>query len=506
MRAAAAQRGGGPASSPGEASSSRSPPRRPENIVHQTMNTSTPSAASASSKSHPIQPPACAARRPPPRQARSVARAAGPGPARGHRGGRAGALLVLGLALLACAAPPRPGGAVAAPAGGAAASPGAAPASRRESRPAETTAVAREGSVWRRAEWRDLPGWPDPALHEAWPALRLSCRKPAPGWAAACASALALGPSGQGPAGGAPDGPDAVALRAWAERWLQPWRVEAARRPEGGDPAVGLLTGYFEPLLEGRRQRAPGFEVPLHRPPAELGRRKPWYSRAEMARLPEARAALAGREIAWLADPLDLLLVQVQGSGRLRLLDEAGPDGAPRTVRLAFAGHNDQAYVSVGRWLVERGELRLEQASWPGIRAWAQAHPDQVTRLVEANPRVVFFREEPLPDPSRGPLGAQGLPLTPGRSIAVDKTSLPYGTPVWLASTEPAPWPPQGRPPPPRPLQRLVVAQDTGGAIVGAVRADYFAGWGPEAEDLAGRLRQPLRLWALWPRESPPPR
>lgn len=391
----------------------------------------------------------------------------------------------------------------------------------------------REGALWQPAAWDELPGWGQDRLREAWPALRLSCRKPAPGWEAACASALALGPVRPadplallaGTAEDADRGPDEASLRDWLQRWLRPWRLEAlpAPRPEArgldrpgprpaaraeprpaDDPAVGLLTGYFEPLLQGRRQRAPGFEVALHLPPAGLVRGRPWFSRAEIARRPDAQAALAGREIAWLADPLDLLLVQIQGSGRLRLLDEPGPDGQPRTVRLAFAAHNGQGYVSVGRWLVERGALSLEQASWPGIRAWAQANPDRVLAMMEANPRVVFFREEPLPDPERGPQGAQGLPLSPGRSIAVDPSAIPYGTPVWLASTEPAPWPATGRPEAPKPLQRLVIAQDTGGAIVGAVRADYFAGWGPAAEDLAGRLRQPLRLWALWPREGPP--
>ena len=118
--------------------------------------------------------------------------------------------------------------------------------------------------------------------------------------------------------------------------------------------------------------------------------------------------------------------------------------------------------------------------------------------MLRVNPRYIFFREEALPDPSIGPLGAQGVPLSPGRSVAVDKDSIPYGTPLWMASTEPQPWAPNM--PPARPLQRLVLAQDTGSAITGAVRADYFWGWGEGAEDRAGRTKQPLRLWALWPR------
>jgi len=158
---------------------------------------------------------------------------------------------------------------------------------------------------------------------------------------------------------------------------------------------------------------------------------------------------------------------------------------------VAYAGHNDQPYKSVGRWLVEQGELRLEQASWPAIRAWAKQHPKRVDEMLWANPRVVFFREEPLPDPAVGPKGAQGVPLTPGRSIAVDPLSVPYGTPVWLDTSEPLSA---------TQLRRLVVAQDTGSAIIGAVRADYFWGWGEAAEVQAGRMKQTLRYWVLWPK------
>ncbi len=133
-------------------------------------------------------------------------------------------------------------------------------------------------------------------------------------------------------------------------------------------------------------------------------------------------------------------------------------------------------------------------ASWPGIKAWLAQNPQRTQALLWSNPRVVFFREEPLTelDAAFGPRGAQGVALTPGRSIAVDPQSIPYGTPVWLSSIGPQ-----------TTLNRLVLAQDTGTAIVGAVRADWFAGWGPEAGELAGRLKQPLRLWVLWPRQDP---
>ena len=190
--------------------------------------------------------------------------------------------------------------------------------------------------------------------------------------------------------------------------------------------------------------------------------------------------------IAWIADPVEAMVLHIQGSGRLRITE---PDGTQRTVRLAFAGTNDQPYKSVGRWLLDQGLVR--DASWPGIRNWIAQNPQRIQELLWSNPRYVFFREEPLQgaDAAFGPRGAQGVELTPGRSIAVDRQSIPYGTPVWLASAGPT-----------ASLQRLVIAQDTGSAIVGAVRADYFAGWGADAGDLAGRLKQPLRLWVLWPR------
>jgi len=179
-------------------------------------------------------------------------------------------------------------------------------------------------------------------------------------------------------------------------------------------------------------------------------------------------------------------MLQIQGSGRVRITEA---DGSQRMVRLAFAGTNEQPYRSVGSWLLQQGAIR--DATWPGIKAWAAQNPQRINEMLWSNPRTVFFREEPLSelDAAFGPRGAQGVPLTPGRSIAVDKESIPYGTPVWLVSRGPL-----------LDLRRLVMAQDAGSAILGAVRADYFTGWGPQAGDIAGRLKQPLALWVLWPR------
>ncbi|MEP7283217.1 MAG: MltA domain-containing protein [Rubrivivax sp.] len=335
--------------------------------------------------------------------------------------------------------------------------------------------LATARSRWLPVGWGELPGWSDDRLLQAWPALLSSCQHAPPGWSELCAQALLTPP------------PDEQAARRFLLERLQPYRIEA---PDGRRD--GLVTGYYEPQFDARRRADANFRVPLHALPSDLADRRPYWTRREMARHPQARAALAERAIAWLADPLDALVLQIQGSGRLRITE---PDGRVRLVRLAYAGHNGHAYRSVGRWLIDQGELRADQASWPGIKAWARAHPARVDELLWANPRVVFFREEPLTDPERGPRGALGVPLTPGRSIAVDPQSVPYGSWVWIDTTEPLSN---------TPLRRLVTAQDTGSAIVGAVRADYFWGWGPAAEAQAGRMKQPLRMWVLWPQGSVP--
>jgi membrane-bound lytic murein transglycosylase A len=330
-------------------------------------------------------------------------------------------------------------------------------------------------SRWVPSSWAELPGWSGDRPSELWPALLRGCERPAVGWADLCTQAKSAVASGNSFSDDA--------TRAWLEKRLQPYRVEAL---DGA--ADGLITGYFEPLVEASRTPRPGFRFPLHAPPADLGQRMPYWSRQQLETLPAAMSSLRGRELAYLADPLDVLLLQVQGSGRLNLI---GADGKRKLVRIAYAGHNDLPYQSVGRWLIDQGELRPGEAAWPAIRQWAKTNPKRINELLWANPRVVFFREEPLPDPRIGPRGAIAVPLTPQRSVAVDPQSIPYGTPLWLDTTEPLSN---------SPLRRVVIAQDTGSAIVGAVRADFFWGWGDEAEAQAGRMKQNLRLWALWPK------
>ena len=324
-------------------------------------------------------------------------------------------------------------------------------------------------SRWTPVGWEELPGLGEDALGEAWEAWLRSCERPAAPLAALCADVGRLSAGSD------------EERRSWMYTRLQPYRVESFQ-----GEAAGLLTGYYEPVIEASRLPNARYTVPLYQPPATLGKRKPWYSRQEIDTMPEAQAELRGREIAWLADPVAALNIQIQGSGRLLVTE---PDGSQRLVRLGYAGTNDQPYRSVGRWLLDRRELR--DASWPAIRKWVAQNPRRVQDLLWSNPRVTFFREQPLPQSEHGigPRGAQGVPLTAGRSIAVDPGSIPYGTPVWLASSGPQVQ-----------LQRLVLAQDTGSAITGAVRADYFVGTGPAASELAGRLKQPLRMWVLWPR------
>lgn len=329
--------------------------------------------------------------------------------------------------------------------------------------------ILRTQSRWIATPWSDLPGWSEDALQEAWPAWLQSCQRAAAAAVVVCAEVRRL------------NGASLKTQQQWLNERFQAYRVETLQ-----GVSEGLLTGYFEPVMEASRLPRSGFAVPLYAAPSSLGQRKPWFTREEMETQPQARAALQGKALMYLADPVDAMVLHIQGSGRLRVTEA---DGRERMVRLAFAATNEQPYKSIGSWLMEQGLTR--DATWPGIKAWIAKNPQRVNELLWKNPRVVFFKEEALTSANAelGPKGAQGVPLTAGRSIAVDPGSIPYGTPIWLASRGA-----QAQ------LQKLVLAQDTGSAIVGGVRADYFVGSGPAAGELAGRLKQPLRLWVLWPR------
>ena len=420
-------------------SRSRSPLLRPWNMVHHTISTSSAIAPHASRKSTHMSNVL--------KRCRAALSAA-----------------ILGL-LAACASAPLPPPAPA----------GAPPAAATNplSVPMVNATIVRARARWVPVDWAMLPAWNADRASEFWPALLRGCEKPAFDWAALCAQARAAA---------TPAFSDDAA-RAWLQQRLQAYRVESL----DGAPD-GLITGYFEPLIDATRTPRGEFRVPLYAVPADLASRKPYWTRQQIDSLPAAKASLRGRALAFVADPLDALILQIQGSGRLNIVE---PNGSKKLVRVAFAGHNDHPYKSVGRWLIDQGELTSAQASWPGIKDWARRNPKRLNEMLWANPRTVFFREEPLPDPQLGPKGGQAVPLTPGRSIAVDTLAIPYGAPVWLDTTEPLSN---------TPLRRLVMAQDTGTAITGAVRADYFWGWGETAENQAGRMKQPLRLWVLWPR------
>jgi membrane-bound lytic murein transglycosylase A len=209
----------------------------------------------------------------------------------------------------------------------------------------------------------------------------------------------------------------------------------------------------------------------------------PYYNRTEIS---NGKAPLQGRELFWVENAVELFFLQIQGSGRIEL-----PDGT--LVKIGYAEQNGHPYISIGKKLVEMGELKIEEASMQGIKSWAEQHPNKLQSLLEQNPSYVFFRE--LPDGLPAPLGALGVPLTEAYSIAVDPRTIPLGAPVFLSTTYPNTT---------EPLNRLMLAQDTGGAIKGAVRADFFWGFGEQAGAQAGRMKQSGQMWVLFPKGAEP--
>ena len=334
------------------------------------------------------------------------------------------------------------------------------------------TVLIKPKSRWLLASWSDLPGFNADNFNEAWVAWRQNCARNLPNTQSLCADVRRL------------DGQPSALQKAWVMENFQPFRVEHLNAAAA--PANGLLTAYYEPVFEASRTPRPGFEVPLYGVPANLKARSPWFSREEIAKLPAAQAALKGKEIAYIASPVDAMVLHIQGSGRLWLTDR---DGRRTQIRLAFAGTNEHPYQSIGRWLLDQNLTK--DATWPGIKAWLAQNPRRTNELMWRNPRFIFFKEETLigAEALLGPKGAMGVPLTPGRSIAVDPGSIPYGSAIWLSSRGPQ-----------TPLNKLVFAQDTGSAILGAVRADYFVGSGDAAGELAGRLKQDMSAWVLLPR------
>lgn len=350
------------------------------------------------------------------------------------------------------------------------------------------------------ANWSDLPGWADDqTLTEATPALLQSCNAlgKKPGWQDACSGIKSLSDA---------DRKNPVTLRAYYQKFYKPYQLV-----QNDGATNGLFTGYYEPLLQGAQERSHKAKYPVYGVPNNLltielgdlfpelkGKRVrgrltdnnkvvPYWTRGEIEDDP---ARMHAKTLAWVDDPIELFFLQIQGSGRIQM-----PDGSRH--RIGYADQNGQPYKSIGTVLIQRGDLTSDKASMQGIQNWARSNPGKVQALLNENPSYVFFRNLPTDanNPDAGPPGALGVPLTPGRSIAIDPRATPLGAPVWLDTTYPNT---------DKPLKRLVFAQDTGGAIKGGVRADFFWGFGPDAGKEAGRMKQQGQMWVLLPPAAVP--
>lgn len=333
----------------------------------------------------------------------------------------------------------------------------------------------------------------DPAsLHEALLRQCALARPPEP-WPALC-----------------PTLPAPESLNEWIAARFDAWPLEAS----GPTGATGLLTGYYEPIVTGSRTRENALQAPLYRRPDDMvatrdGARlrlengRPAGAYPDRAAI-ETGALLAGHELLWIDDPVEAFFLHIQGSGRVRLRDGS-------EVRVGFADHNGQPYRAIGRELIDRGAIAAKDVDAQAIKEWLRANPSEARPVMHANRRYVFFRElpvvedPPMPVPADrvaaaarpGPPGSLGVALTPMRSVATDPAFVPAGALLFIDSTHPDDA---------APLRRFVVSQDRGAAITGAVRADLYWGTGDEAGRLAGRTRQPARIWLLWPRGATPPR
>jgi membrane-bound lytic murein transglycosylase A len=363
------------------------------------------------------------------------------------------------------------------------------------------------GGQYAPVAWADIAGWREDDHLQAYKAFRLSCT-PISAQRTPPADPRALGVSLRDPcrAARAADISDGAKAKAFFEQNFLPLRISRL----GEDS--GFVTGYYEPVLDGSRTQTDVYTVPVYRRPSNLfvrgfnqsssglpnkgqvfrkiGRRKlvPYYDRAEIE-----DGAIAGRglEICWLKEQADLLFAQIQGSARIRLEDGS-------TMRINYDAHNGYPYTAVGRILIDRGIISKEQMSMQKIREWMDQNPDGASELRRQNRSYVFFREVQLSDKDEA-VGAQGVPLTPGRSIAVDKALHIYGTPFFIEGELPIESE-QSK----TPFHRLMIAQDTGSAIVGPARADLYFGAGADAGKVSGRLRHNMRFAILVPRSLDP--
>ena len=348
-------------------------------------------------------------------------------------------------------------------------------------------------SLLKPAKWEDIDGFNQDDLSTAWPAWMLGCstlnNKVA--WQKACTAAIQLNSQ----VAGKPTDEEVTAY------FRQYFTVYKATNIDGSE--TGTITGYYEPLLNGSRNKSAKYPYPLYAPPTDLitveldsiypelrykrvrgrlvgNKLVPYYNRAEIE---TETSPLKGRELLYIDDAIDAFFLQIQGSGLVQL------DNGEQ-VHVGYADQNGQTYNSIGRLLVERGELTLDKASMQGIKNWARNNIGKLRELLNNNPSYVFFRELPAGLP--GPLGALGVPILGEHVVAVDPKFVPLGAPVFLSTTEPNS---------PKPLKRLMMAQDTGGAIKGGVRADFFWGAGNEAGTKAGAMKQTGKIWVLLPKE-----
>jgi membrane-bound lytic murein transglycosylase A len=347
----------------------------------------------------------------------------------------------------------------------------------------------------------DLPGWKDDRVGEAVPALRKSCNKiaklpddralggqvdvTAGDWRRVCELVATLDPA------------DHAGARAMFEAELVPHAASAGTEP------VGRFTGYYEAWMNGSMKRHGKYQTPLYKAPSDLvtvnladmskhrsgriygrlvkKRLKPYYTRGEIM-----DGALKGNELLWVDDPVDAFFAQVQGSGRVKL-----DDGSE--IRAAYAGKNGRAYTAIGRVLIAEGHLTKQTVSMQSIRAYLAAHPERQDEIFRQNEGFVFFEINKGP----GPYGSQGVVLTPGRSVAIDREFLPHTTPIFVDTMAPVAG--QDRE---EPFQQLLIAQDTGGAITGPVRGDIYFGGDEDAADRAGRMKGTGRYYLLLPRKN----
>lgn len=333
------------------------------------------------------------------------------------------------------------------------------------------------------ANFTDLPGWAQDMQGETAFALRRSCPRLVSGggtrmliaggevqtspqdWQKVCTIAESVARDNH------------RAARAFFERHFQVYAV-------AGPAAEGRFTGYYEPEIRGSRVPSRRFTIPVYRRPPDLKADQPYLTRAEIE-----NGALRGKglEVAWVEDAIGLFEMQVQGSGRIALA-EGG------VLRLGFDGTNNRPYTALAKVLIDEGALKADDATWPAIRNWLKNNPTRARETMRRNERYVFFKDTG----GAGAVGAQGVALTSGRSMAVDPAFVPYGLPIYIDTTRPS----QGKPGESTVFRRLMVAQDTGAAIKGPVRGDVFFGVGSAAADSAGRMNSAGRWWILVPRKD----